>query len=80
MSPALPICGIKGFAGCNSPIGSAHELYRCTDCSIAFHKACLLSHFRGAHNPHPLREGQLMQALAAKDAEIHGLRHGKEPD
>lgn len=66
----LPICGIKGFMGCNHPIETVGELYRCTDCGIAMHKSCLLSHFNGAHKPHPLRETQLMEALAAKEKEL----------
>lgn len=66
----LPICGINGFMGCGEQIERIAELYRCTDCGIAFHKPCILSHFNGAHHPHPLRETQLMEGLAAKEKEL----------
>ena len=70
----LPICGIEDFMGCNCQIERISELYRCTDCGVAMHKSCLLAHFNGAHQPHPLREVQLIEALAAKEAELIRVR------
>lgn len=67
---SLPICGIKDFMGCNRQIEHVNELYRCADCGVPMHKSCLLAHFNGAHNPHPLRETQLMDALAEKEREL----------
>lgn len=71
---SLPICGVQDFMGCNKPIEHISDLYRCTDCGIAFHKPCILAHFNGAHQPHPLRETQLAQALAEKEAELIRVR------
>jgi len=64
--------------GCNQPIEHWSYLYRCTDCCVAFHKECLVRHFEGAHNPHPLREVQLMKTIAKMKDEIHALKYPKK--
>ena len=71
---SVETCGVKNFMGCNQPIETVVELYRCVDCGIAFHKSCILAHFTGAHRPHPLRETQLAEALAEKEREINRLK------
>jgi hypothetical protein len=38
--------GPKPF-GCGLPIDGGQRVYRCADCDLAFHKACLRMHFRG---------------------------------
>jgi hypothetical protein len=44
------ICGANrvmdaDLAGCGKPILNQRELYRCTDCSIPFHRDCAIKHF-----------------------------------
>ena len=77
-----PICGVRDFMGCNHPIEHWREMYRCTDCGVAFHKDCLLRHFEGAHTPHPLLTTQLMQTVAQMKVEIRELKYGdlSKPD
>lgn len=42
--------GDKPF-GCGLPIDGGMREYRCTDCDLAFHKACAKMHFAGATVP-----------------------------
>lgn len=44
------ICGANrvmdaDLVGCGKPILNQRELYRCTDCSIPFHRDCAIKHF-----------------------------------
>lgn len=44
------ICGANramdaDLVGCGKPILNQRELYRCTDCSVPFHRECAIRHF-----------------------------------
>lgn len=48
---AVAICGdnatlLAEFVGCGQPIGTIEELYRCTHCSVPFHRDCAEHHFK----------------------------------
>lgn len=47
----LPLCGhgIKGF-GCGKPIEHVEDLFRCVDCKMPMHQACLVRHFGDGKN------------------------------
>ena len=47
---SLPICGENSvldadFIGCGKIIWDVKDLYRCTDCSVPFHRQCAKRHF-----------------------------------
>ena len=77
------ICGANATfpaerVGCGLPIGTCAEVYRCTDCSVPFHRDCANAHFRTSP---PVvgdrldtgcyaRKGQACEGLLT-----HGCRH-----
>lgn len=58
----LPVCGNKAWGiGCGAPITTIHALYRCANCNVPMHKACIETHFgdrerEGRSGPLSLRE------------------------
>jgi hypothetical protein len=57
----LPVCGQIGSRrldppwdlGCGRSFDSVHDLYRCAQCDVPFHKACIQVHFIDGLPPHP---------------------------
>lgn len=48
--PTAAICGQNTVfpperMGCGQPIATCAEVYRCTECSVPFHKRCAEKHF-----------------------------------
>jgi hypothetical protein len=48
--PTAAICGQNSLfpperMGCGEPIATCAEVYRCTECSVPFHKKCAEKHF-----------------------------------
>ena len=43
-SPTVATAGLPG-AGCGEVIETVDDLYRCTDCDMALHKDCAVTHF-----------------------------------
>lgn len=39
-----------GRLGCGQPIETCAEVYRCTDCTVPFHRECAAAHFGSAKN------------------------------
>ena len=55
--PPSAICGHDptgtfpdGRLGCGQPIETCAEVYRCTDCTVPFHRQCADAHFGSAKN------------------------------
>ncbi len=38
--------------GCGKPIETCAEVYRCTDCTVPFHRECAVRHFGRDHVAH----------------------------
>jgi len=50
----LVICGQNGIldadlVGCGQIIWETHEVYRCTDCCVPFHRHCAKKHFESGN-------------------------------
>ena len=53
MAKLLPVCGENPLGpaaavGCGRTIEREGDVYRCTDCSVPFHRDCALAHFATA--------------------------------
>lgn len=49
----LTVCGLNPYAtdtgGCGAPINECADVFRCTDCGVAFHRTCAQRHFGRQH-------------------------------
>ena len=76
------ICGANATfpaerVGCGLPIGTCAEVYRCTDCSVPFHRDCANAHFRTSGDPSGSAEAM---ARALEWAWVIDREHADETD
>lgn len=79
--PTAAICGQNILfpperMGCGQPIETCAEVYRCTECSVPFHKACADKHFAtSAENRQKTIASQATEIAELK----HALEHATDP-
>lgn len=68
-APTAAICGQNPCfpperMGCGEPIDTCAEVYRCTECSVPFHKKCAERHFGKSARDRQATINDLTRAIA----------------
>lgn len=58
--------------GCHKPITPSYEIFRCTDCSMPFHRDCAKAHFAASRTPETDIWNKAVQAAWSRINEMIG--------